>query len=79
MDIIVKTCKHTSASVLVDVNHDMCLHNETIEQDLADVQKYNTYCEAYLKYIADNGLDNDFNSIGYADLIEFVDNHLEEL
>lgn len=76
MNVEVITCKHTGHKVLFDVQHDICLHNDTVSEDEAEVIKFNDYTDKYLNYLADNGLDNDYNAISYNDLIDFVENQI---
>jgi hypothetical protein len=77
MNIVVITCQHTGHKVLFDFAADICLHNDTVEQDEEEVLKFIEYTHKYLEYITDNGLDNDYNAISYDDLINFVENHIE--
>lgn len=78
MNVKVIRCSHTGTKVLFDTKANMCLHNETKIDDIAEVVKFNLYTDMYLDYIASNGLDNDYNSISYVDLINFIENHIED-
>lgn len=77
MNVEIITCQHTGHKVLFDVQRDICLHNDTVSEDEAEVIKFKDYTDKYLTYLADNGLADDYSSMSYADLIDFVENHIE--
>lgn len=76
MNIKVITCEDTGAKVLFDTSANICLHNDSIIDDLKEVERFNAYTDTYLDYLATNGLDNDYSSISYGDLIDFVENNI---